>query len=464
MTALNNNKETSINPMIIMDKAIDMSTRLSGSQFPVSIFPAKIQRIIKEVHECHSFPTDYISAAILTALAVGIGNTHLAQMKQGWLESPILYMALIGRPGANKSHPLSFAMKPFLDYDYEQNKLFEEQYSKFEEKMCMSRKERIENGEDGFPQEPVRKRFLVSDVTPEGLSYIHAQNKRGLCLWTDELSAWFKNFNRYNNGSEEQFWLSVFSAKTTISDRRSSKSSIFIKRPYISVIGTIQKKILSELAKGERSSNGFIDRILFVMPNLQQKARWSDRELPDNIERDWQTIIQHLIDMECQINEQQEIEPHVLSFTEEAKARLYEWQHHFSEQCDNETNDTIVSIYCKLEIYIIRFCLIIQLARWTCGECDKEAIDLLSVERAIRLTDYFKNSAISVQNILNENMITAQQQAIVNHLPATFTTAQAHDVAKENDMKSRTLERFLNDNIGVLFRKEKHGEYSKINS
>ena len=47
MTALNNNKETSINPMIIMDKAIDMSTHLSGSQFPVSIFPAKIQRIIK---------------------------------------------------------------------------------------------------------------------------------------------------------------------------------------------------------------------------------------------------------------------------------------------------------------------------------------------------------------------------------------------------------------------------------
>ena len=63
MTALNNNKETSINPMIIMDKAIDMSTRLSGSQFPVSIFPAKIQRIIKEVHECHSFPTDYISCS-----------------------------------------------------------------------------------------------------------------------------------------------------------------------------------------------------------------------------------------------------------------------------------------------------------------------------------------------------------------------------------------------------------------
>ena len=210
---------SSINPASIIDEAVDLSMRLTGTDFPVSIFPSKIQRIINEVHECHNYPTDYIAAAILTAIAVGIGNTHLAQIKQGWIESPILYMALIGRPGANKSHPLSFAMKPFLDYDYQQNQVFEKALAKYDELMSMSRKERTESGEEQFPQEPVRKRFLISDVTPEGLSLIHAQNKRGLCLWADELSAWFKNFNRYNNGSEEQFWLSVFSAKTTISDR-----------------------------------------------------------------------------------------------------------------------------------------------------------------------------------------------------------------------------------------------------
>ena len=162
-------------------------------------------------------------------------------------------MALIGRPGANKSHPLSFAMKPFLDYDYKQNQEFEKALAKYDELMSMSCKERTDSGEEQFPQEPIRKRFLISDVTPEGLSLIHAQNKRGLCLWADKLSAWFKN---------------LFSVKTTRSDRKNAKSSIFIKRPYISVIGTIQKKILSELAKGERSSNGFIERILFVMPNL----------------------------------------------------------------------------------------------------------------------------------------------------------------------------------------------------
>ena len=136
----------SINPASIIDEAIDLSTRLSGTAFPISIFPAKIQRIIREVHECHNYPTDYIAAAILTAIAVGIGNTHLAQIKQGWMESPILYMALIGRPGANKSHPLSFAMKPFLDYDYRQNQEFEKALAKYDELMSMSRKERAESG------------------------------------------------------------------------------------------------------------------------------------------------------------------------------------------------------------------------------------------------------------------------------------------------------------------------------
>ena len=164
----------------------------------------------------------------------------------------------------------------------------------------------MEAGLDEFPQTPVRKRFLVSDITPEGLSLIHAQNPRGLCLWSDELSAWFKNFNRYNNGSEEQFWLSVFNAKPTISDRKSTQSSIFIRRPYISVIGTIQKKILGELVKGERSSNGFIDRILFVMPESVLKSRWNDRETPEELEIQWQQIIDKLIAQDCPHDENNE--------------------------------------------------------------------------------------------------------------------------------------------------------------
>ena len=268
----------------IIGEAVRIGAKMSGGEFPIEVFPIRIQRIISSLHDCQGYPVDYVAAAILAAIAVGIGNSHLVQVKRNWLESPILYMALIGRPGANKSHPLSFAFQPFIEHDYCQNQEYQKSYAEYERTMSMSKKERLEAGLDEFPQAPVRRRFLVSDITPEGLSLIHAQNPRGLCLWSDELSAWFKNFNRYNNGSEEQFWLSVFNAKPTISDRKSTQSSIFIRRPYISVIGTIQKKILGELVKGERSSNGFIDRILFVMPESVLKSRWNARETPEELE------------------------------------------------------------------------------------------------------------------------------------------------------------------------------------
>lgn len=225
----------------IIGEAVRIGVKMSGGEFPIEVFPIRIQRIISSLHDCQGYPVDYVAAAILAAIAVGIGNSHLVQVKRNWLESPILYMALIGRPGANKSHPLSFAFQPFIEHDYCQNQEYQKLYAEYERTMSMSKKERLEAGLDEFPQAPVRSRFLVSDITPEGLSLIHAQNPRGLCLWSDELSAWFKNFNRYNNGSEEQFWLSVFNAKPTISDRKSTQSSILSDVP-ISLLSVPSKR------------------------------------------------------------------------------------------------------------------------------------------------------------------------------------------------------------------------------
>lgn len=181
-------EEQTIIPEFLLDKAKELGLSFSDSSFPVEIFPTKIRKIITEVHECQGFPIDYIASAMLVAIAVGIGNTHLAQLKRGWQESPILYMALVGRPGTNKSHPLSFAMQPFLELDYKANKAYDLAYAEYEKVMQMSRKERTDSGITEQPEEPIRKRFLVSDIAPEGLSLIHAQNKRGLCLWVDELS------------------------------------------------------------------------------------------------------------------------------------------------------------------------------------------------------------------------------------------------------------------------------------
>lgn len=172
-------------------------------------------------------------------------QNFVAKVKEGWNERAILYMAIIGR-GVNKSHPFSFAMQPLFELDIKSSVKYQKKRREYEKYILACKKEKEDKEQ---ATEPVLKKFIVS---PERLITIHQDNKRGICLYVDELVSWLKKFNRYNSGSEEQFWLSVFSGKSIILDRQGNKNFAFIKYSFISVIGTIQKGLLKELAKGER--------------------------------------------------------------------------------------------------------------------------------------------------------------------------------------------------------------------
>lgn len=272
-------------------------TQSTTNAFPVHVLPERLQRIIRELHDSNGFPVDYTAVSMMAAISVAVGNSHRVEVKRNWHESTILYIAIVGRPGACKSHPLAFAMRPLVNADWKNNLDYQKKYAEYQQAIAMSRKERVHAGFEQFPKEPKRRRYLVSDVTQEGLSAIHSHNPRGLCLWVDELSAWFKNFTRYNNGSEEQFWLSAFNGSTTMSDRKNSQNSIFIKRPFISVVGTIQKRLLTELANGERTANGFIDRILFAMTESSGKPRWQENEVSEDLDNAWESILTAMLSM-----------------------------------------------------------------------------------------------------------------------------------------------------------------------
>ena len=89
-----------------------------------------------------------------------------------------------------------------------------------------------------FPKEPVRTRFLVSDITQEAMAKSISENPRGICLYMDELQGWINNFTRYNKGSEEQFYISLFNGYMYISDRKMNTNNIMIDSPFSNVIGT----------------------------------------------------------------------------------------------------------------------------------------------------------------------------------------------------------------------------------
>lgn len=435
-----------------------------GNPFPLDVLPKKMRDIVTEANTVLGFPKDYLAMSMLTAMSAAIGNTHKVEHMTCWEEYCILFVALVGRPGANKSHPLSFAMQPLIDFDAEQSAIFNEAMKRYGGAMELPPKERAANGYDTNPTEPRRIRFTMQDVTPEAVHRILSENPRGLCLYADELAAWFKNFNRYNNGSESEFWMSVFNHKVAMSDRKSSQSGVFIANPFLCVIGTIQPKVLGELAAGNRNANGFMERFLFVVPDDQSKVKWSsERKTPSfDIVAAWREVISKLTDIVPATDTNGNVIPENVLFAPEAFDRLVKWQNDYTDKCNAEENDTQTAIASKLEIYAVRFCLLLSLADWATGAKKRKAIDTATVERSIRLTEYFRVTAAKVQGIIGEDGLTDVQLAVMSELPDTFTTAEGVAIASKNGMPERTFKRFLRERRGVFFSRDSHGTYTKI--
>jgi hypothetical protein len=427
----------------------------SRKDFPIEVFPDYIQQIIIDTNHCLNYPKEYTAASILLAASIAIGNKFKVQVKQGWNESAVLYIAIVGRAGINKSHPLSFALKPLEKLDNTNFKIYEDQkkdYQNFKKS----------NESEPEPPLPIWVQHIVSDFTPEAILDVHKFNKKGIGVYADELASWINNFNRYNKGSEEQFWLTNWSNKPIKVNRKTSEN-ISIPEPFISVGGTIQPEVLKNLSN-KRTDNGFLDRILFVNPENIKKEVWNEKELHSDIAENWNTIISNIIETPSSTDEAGNIDSIILKFEPSAKKHLIEWQKELTELSNSPEGESLSGILAKLEVYAIRLSLILEVLNEAFEGTAPEKISLHSVKGSIQMIEYFKRMAISVHSLIFDsdpiNALPKNKQLIYEALPEKFTTAEGINIAAGYKMKVRTFKAFLNDK--GIFQKIKHGEYEKI--
>jgi hypothetical protein len=429
--------------------------------FPIHVFPKAIQHIINRTNECLKYPNDYISAAILYATSIAIGNTHLVQVMLGWLESCVIYIVLVGRPGSNKTHPLTFALKPLQDRDDKTYDEYKRQKTEYDIANRTKRKDFSQYDLDAS-ELPVWRKTLLSDFTPEALAGVHEQNQRGIGVYVDELAGWIKNFNRYKSSSEQEFWLTAWSNKPITIDRKGSEP-ILIPRPNIPVGGTIQPGVLFELAKDSRSQNGFIHRILFVMLQDAKKEYWNETQLEPEVIKEWEEIINKFLDLPLTLDEMYKPVPTVLQYTDEAKELLMDWQKKLTDLTNDADSEQLAGIYSKLEIYGIRFSLMLQLMQWACNEGNKDAVGKEAVQGAIELVNYFRQIAEDVNIIINDpnplNSFSEDKVNLYESLPDTFLLSEGLEIASDLGVPDRTAQRFFSEE--VLFKRLRRGKYQK---
>lgn len=133
------------------------------------------------------------------------------------------------------------------------------------------------------PVEPVVKQICTTDSTIEAMSVMLANNPAGILFEQDELAAWVQSMNMYRGGlgADRQKWLSFWSGKDEIINRKGSLKPLILQNPYICMTGGIQPGILPKLLSIESGKDdGFVDRILFCFPNPTRR-QWTDKNIVD---------------------------------------------------------------------------------------------------------------------------------------------------------------------------------------
>ena len=417
------------------------------TNFPYEIFPVEIQILLEVAEETLNYPIEYLGSSILSACSVAIGNTYHIKLKEGFIAKGNLYIALVGKAGDVKSHPLKFAYEPIEKTELASYTNYQNEMKEYD---SLSDEAKRSN------PKPIYKKYILKDFTPESLIKLHSNNKRGQAIVSDELFGWIKNFGRYNSSGEQETYLSLWNGHSISVDRK-SEEPIRIDNTYVNIIGTMQTKILPELNKENRGSNGFIERLLFAENENPKPVLWSTNEIEKDIIAKYHLLIERLFTLEFNEENQK-----ILEFTVEAKKKLIKWQNKKREDLIDDEIGT--SIQAKYEVYAIRFSLIIQLIYWALNGKDKDKIELFAVENSIKLAEYYFDVALKINHKINKtnplSKLTKLQKELYENLNTVFTTEQARIEAEKLEIPERTLYRILKNTL--LFSKEKHGNYKKI--
>ena len=262
---------------------------------------------------------------------------------------------------------------------------------------------------------------------------------------------WVNNFYRYNKGSEEQFWLSNYSRKPILKERK-SVDSVFITNPFVSVIGSLQTEMLNEFSKDDRIKNGFMDRILFISPDDFKKPYYSNSRLDSYFTDQYSKYIHKLLELKLSFIENESIESTILSFSPEAEQLFTLWYNNNADQInDPDTLEFLRGVYSKLDVYMPRIALILQLSYWACDEEGKDEICLRSVRGAIRVIEYFRETAIKIYYQVSKHESSSENKKGITNKEIAFTLKTlGHSIPQIAEILKLTRQQAYNYFKGTL--------------
>ena len=382
----------------IEDKEI-ININADDLNFPIDIFPQDIQEYMIECNKTLDSSIDYMGCSMLWLLSVIVGNSIQIEVKRGWYETCNVWIAIVGKAGLGKTPSISNIIYPLQKINSKRIKEYIKQYDKYEAYSKLTADEQKQKEET---KKPIKNQFIANDITLEALVDLHQESKNAVGVFKDELAGWFKDMNKYRAGSDLEFWLSSWSGKSVSMNRKTAKSS-FVEKPFIPVLGGIQPGILEQSYTAENKENGFVDRMLVSMPELEIES-YNTNEMDEATLLWYETFIigiyEHVKFTLIEYDQDAEILVKNAKMDSEAKI---EWERIFNDitnvQNSDDENEYMKSMLPKQKSYIPRFALLIHILDYFMDVKHKDPyiVNKDAILKAEKLSKYFIQMAKKVK-------------------------------------------------------------------
>lgn len=348
---------------------------LAVEAFPMAALPEAFGPWVRDVTERMCCPPDFVAVPLLVAAASLVAR-HIGirpQQRTDWIERGNLWALIVGRPGIMKSPAMSQALAPMDRLEARAAEEFNAQAAQHqaeamaaklrtEASVKAARAELKKDGganvaallaTDGECAEPVRRRYVVNDLTYEKLGEILAANPDGVLSVRDEMRGLFLSLAREESAPARSFYLQSWSGGPYTFDRI-GRGTVTVEDARLSIIGGIQPGPLCELVQQARrgaADDGMIERFLIAWPDApaewREVDRWPDT---DGKRLAWQTF-ERLDGLTAEtLRAEREADMHgdprglpFVRFDEDAREAFGEWRGEFERTIRAAEGEGLVS-------------------------------------------------------------------------------------------------------------------------
>lgn len=252
------------------------------------ILPSALAEYVADCAKRMRIPAEMIATPLMVAFGNIIGKKYCVQPRSKdptWIEYPNFWGASILPPAMLKSPSLNAGMKFINELETTAQRVHakamaewisEERIRKLQIKILEGKaKKELNSGNKAEARKlldeveeikpPIRKRFVISDATPEARLEILCDNPNGILLLRDELDGHIAQLKKdgYENARAQE--LQFFDGHQDYTDDRIKRGSHIAEGPRMALYGNLQpakvEKYLIDMHKGG-SDDGYLQRLL----------------------------------------------------------------------------------------------------------------------------------------------------------------------------------------------------------